>query len=100
MPRRADWPPVGIVIATRERPHLVRRALASVSEQDYAGPIRVVVVYDGVNPDWRLARGGQRPVLVLENWRTPGLAGARNTGVLAAGDCEFVALCDDDVTWA
>jgi len=30
------------------------------------------------------------PVLVLPNWRTPGLAGARNTGILAAGDCELV----------
>lgn len=99
-PRRLDWPAVGVVIATRRRPHLVRRALSSVSEQDYPGPVRVVVVYDGVLPDWRLARGGQRPVLVLENWRTPGLAGARNTGILAAGDCEVVALCDDDVTWA
>jgi hypothetical protein len=99
-PRRLEWPAVGIVVATRKCPHLVRRALASVSEQDYPGPIRVVVVYDGVVPDWRLARGGQRPVLVLENWRTRGLAGARNTGILAAGDCEFVALCDDDVTWA
>jgi hypothetical protein len=98
-PRGLDWPPVGVVIATRERPHLVRRALASVSEQDYAGPVRVVVVYDGATPDWRLARGGAQPVLVLENWRSPGLAGARNTGILAAGDCEFVALCDDDVTW-
>jgi glycosyltransferase involved in cell wall biosynthesis len=71
-----------------------------VSEQDYPGPLRVVVVHDDVTPDWRLASGGERPVLVLENWRTPGVAGARNTGILAAGDCELVALCDDDDTWA
>jgi cellulose synthase/poly-beta-1,6-N-acetylglucosamine synthase-like glycosyltransferase len=95
-----EWPFVGVVIATRNRPHLVRRALASVRQQDYPGPMRVVVVFDGVMPDWQLAGGGQRPVLVLENWRTPGLAGARNTGILAAGDCELVALCADDDTWA
>jgi cellulose synthase/poly-beta-1,6-N-acetylglucosamine synthase-like glycosyltransferase len=99
-PRRHDWPYVGVVIATRNRPHLVRRALASVTAQDYPGPIRVVVVYDDVAPDWRLAGGGDRPVLVLENWRTAGLAGARNTGILAAGDCELVAFCDDADTWS
>ncbi len=98
-PGQPEWPAIGVVIATRQRPCLVRRTLASLSEQDYPGLIRVVVVYDGVTPDWRLATGGRQPVLVLENWRSPGLAGARNTGILAAGDCEFVALCDDDVTW-
>jgi hypothetical protein len=99
-PRRAEWPYVGVVIATRDRPYQIRRALASVLEQDYPGPMRVVVVYDGIQPDWGLAQGGLRPVLVLENWRTPGLAGARNTGILAAGDCGLVALCDDADTWA
>ena len=99
-PRRAEWPYVGVVIATRDRPYQVRRALDSVTAQDYPGPMRVVVVYDGIRPDWGLARGGARPILVLENWRRAGLAGARNTGILAAGDCEFVALCDDADTWA
>jgi hypothetical protein len=47
-----------------------------------------------------VAAGGERPVLVLENWRTIGSAGARNTGVLAAGDCALVAFCDDADTWA
>jgi glycosyltransferase involved in cell wall biosynthesis len=98
-PRRTEWPSVGVVIATRDRPNLLRRALESVIEQDYPGPVRVVVVYDGVRPDWRIARGGDRPVLALENWRTPGSAGARNTGILAVADCDLVALCDDDDTW-
>jgi glycosyltransferase involved in cell wall biosynthesis len=98
-PRRTEWPSVGVVIATRDRPNLLRRALASVIDQDYPGAMRVVVVYDGVRPDWRIARGGDRSVLVLENWRTRGAAGARNTGILAVGDCDLVALCDDDDTW-
>ena len=96
----AEWPSVGVVIATRARPNLVRRALTSVLSQEYPGPMRVVVVFDHTQPDWSLSRSGTRPVLVLENWRTPGLAGARNTGILAAGDCDWVALCDDDDTWA
>jgi glycosyltransferase involved in cell wall biosynthesis len=36
---------------------------------------------------------------VVENVRKPGLAGARNTGILAL-DTEWVAFCDDDDTWA
>jgi glycosyltransferase involved in cell wall biosynthesis len=100
LPRRSEWPSVGVVVATRDRPNLVRRALDSIRDQDYPGMVRVVVVFDGARPDWRLARAGDRPVLVLENWRTPGLVGARNTGILAVGDCDLVAVCDDDDTWA
>jgi Glycosyl transferase family 2 len=95
-----EWPSVGVVIATRARPNLVRRALSSVLAQDYPGSMRVVVVVDHTVPDWSLSCSGTRPVLVLENWRTPGLAGARNTGILASGDCDWVAICDDDDTWA
>jgi glycosyltransferase involved in cell wall biosynthesis len=94
-----DWPSVGVVIATRDRPNLVRRALDSVTAQDYPGQLRVVVVFEGTGPDWTLSSSGHRPVLVLENWRTTGLAGARNTGILAAADCDWVAFCDDDDTW-
>ncbi len=96
----AQWPSVGVVIATRARPNLVRRALASVVSQHYLGPMRVVVVVDHTAPDWSLSSSGDRPVLVLENWRRPGLIGARNAGILAVGDCEWVAFCDDDDLWA
>ncbi|MEP7026000.1 MAG: glycosyltransferase, partial [Actinomycetota bacterium] len=37
-------------------------------------------------------------VRVIVNNRTPGLAGARNSGVLAL-DTDFVAFCDDDDEW-
>jgi hypothetical protein len=99
VPDPAHWPSVGAVITTRDRPNLVRRALASVLAQDYAGPMRVIVVVDDAPPDWSLARSEQRPVLVMENWHRHGRAGARNTGILAAGDCEWVAFCDDTDTW-
>jgi glycosyltransferase involved in cell wall biosynthesis len=36
--------------------------------------------------------------MVLSNWRTPGLAGTRNTGVLGL-DTDLVAFCDDDDEW-
>jgi len=93
-----NWPSVGVVIPTRDRPALLRRAVQAVLSQEYAGPLRVIVVYDGTPPDTTLARDGCRPVLVARNTRTPGLAGARNTGILAL-DTDLVAFCDDDDVW-
>ena len=93
------WPSVGVVIPTRNRPELLRSALAAVRAQDYPGKLRVVVAFDQSEPDLLLATTDGVPVLVIANWRTPGLAGARNSGVLAL-DTELVAFCDDDDEWA
>ena len=93
------WPSVGVVIPTWDRPGLLRRAVAAVLDQDYPGPLRVLVCFDRSTPDPALATAGGRPVQVLANWRTPGIAGARNTGILAL-DSDLVAFCDDDDTWA
>ncbi|WP_239675999.1 glycosyltransferase family 2 protein [Natronosporangium hydrolyticum] len=97
--RVAAWPSVGVVIATRNRPMLLRRALTAVLAQAYPGPIHVAIVHDQAEPDVALAAGGDRPVTVLMNQRTPGLTGARNTGVLALAT-ELVAFCHDDDVWA
>jgi glycosyltransferase involved in cell wall biosynthesis len=94
-----DWPSIGVVVPTRNRPELLHRALEAITAQDYPGPLRTVVVYDQTPPDWMLARSGGRPLMVLANWRTAGLAGARNTGIIAL-DSELVAFCDDDDEWA
>ena len=97
-----NWPCVGVVIPTRNRPELVRKAIAAVRDQRYPGELKVLVIYDQTEPDYLLAssssEAGSVPVLVLTNWRTSGLAGARNTGILAL-DTEFVAFCDDDDQW-
>jgi glycosyltransferase involved in cell wall biosynthesis len=93
-----NWPSVGVVIPTRNRPELVRKAIAAVRGQRYPGEVKVVVVYDQTEPDYLLASTDGTQVLVLTNWRTSGLAGARNTGILAL-DTEFVAFCDDDDVW-
>lgn len=92
-------PAVDAVVATRDRPELLRRTLAAVRDQEYAGVITTYVVFDGTEPDRSLeVAAGPRPVRVLTNDRTPGLAGARNHGVLA-GRAELVAFCDDDDVW-
>lgn len=68
--------------------------------QTYPGDIECIVVHDQEPADAALAALGTaaRTVTVLQNDRTPGLAGARNTG-LAHIHGEFVASCDDDDVW-
>lgn len=91
-------PSVTAVVPAHARPVELRRAIDAIRAQEYDGPVDVVVVFDRAEPDLTLERTGERPVRVLANARTPGLAGARNTGILAArGD--LVAFCDDDDYW-
>lgn len=96
------WPSIGVVVPTRDRVALLRACISSIVAQDYPGPIELVVVYDGTEPDEHLAGEFGTPgrtVRVLRNSRTGGLAGTRNTGLTAVGT-ELVAFCDDDDTWA
>jgi glycosyltransferase involved in cell wall biosynthesis len=92
---------VSVVIATRDRPEMVREAVTAVLEQDYEGDVEVLVVFDQSEPDTGLismaGRAG-RSVVVMTNTHKPGLAGARNTGITAA-DGTYVAFCDDDDYW-
>ncbi len=90
------WPSVGVVVPTRGRPELLRAALAGITAQDYPGQVRVIVVFDQSPADLSLADGDR--VRVRANDRTPGLAGARNSGILAL-DTDLVAFCDDDDEW-
>ncbi|WP_243715995.1 glycosyltransferase [Actinomadura darangshiensis] len=92
-------PSVTVVVATRNRPELLRVALDSILAQDYAGDIDCLVVHDQSEIDDTVAvdKPGRR-VSVMANTRVPGLAGARNSGILAATG-ELVAFCDDDDRW-
>ena len=85
---------------TRGRPELVRESIAAVVGQTYPGDIECIVVHDQEPPDKSLSSLGtaRHRVRVVANAHTPGLAGARNTGLdLVHGD--FVATCDDDDVW-
>ncbi|SDY65995.1 Glycosyltransferase involved in cell wall bisynthesis [Micromonospora pattaloongensis] len=95
-----DYPSVTAVVPTRDRPELLRAALAAILTQDYPGTIEAVVVHDQSEPDMSLATTAdpRRQVRVIVNSRTPGLAGARNSGILDARG-ELVAFCDDDDEW-
>jgi len=94
---------VSAVIATHHRPKLLRRAVSAVLDQTYAGAIECIIVFDGTEPDESLVElavdaEGPREIIVVRNDRVPGLAGARNTGILAASGA-FIAFCDDDDRW-
>ncbi|MEM7341615.1 MAG: glycosyltransferase family A protein [Actinomycetota bacterium] len=92
---------VTVVIATRDRPELLRRALDAVWSQDFAHPIEVIVVFDRSEPDQSLVRIDEaldRRIVVTTNVRAAGLAGARNSGIDAARNA-WIAFCDDDDEW-
>ena len=95
----AAWPPVSVVVPTRDRPQLLRRAIGAILGQAYPGEVECVVVFDQSDPDLTWGDPGPaRRLRAIRNTRAPGLAGARNSGVLAAGG-ELVAFCDDDDEW-
>ncbi len=92
-------PSVSVVIATRDRPVMLREAVDAVLAQHYVGDIEVVVVFDHSEPDLSLQRQDPgRTVRVIRNHHTPGLAGARNSGAEVAHH-SMIAFCDDDDLW-
>jgi len=95
-------PHVSVIIPTRGRPRLLRTAIRSILTQTYAGSIDICVVFDQVDidplDDARIP-DSNRSLHTLSNSRTPGLAGGRNTGILATTG-ELIAFCDDDDEWA
>lgn len=90
-----NHPAVTVVIPTRDRPVLLRKAIDAVLGQDYPSEVRCVVVHDGTEPDTSLENDR---VAVTSNVRSPGLAGARNSGIDLVGT-ELIAFCDDDDQW-
>lgn len=93
-------PAVSVVIATRDRPGKLERAVRAVFGQDYPGTVECLVVYDDGVDVRRLAVDvpAGRELRYLSNTRTPGLPGGRNSGCDAAGG-ELLAFCDDDDRW-
>jgi len=95
----ASWPSVCAIVPTRDRPTLLARAVTAVLDQDYPGDIECLVVFD--QSDIEAPAAGNRPgrtVRCIQNGRSPGLAGARNSGILAA-QADLIAFCDDDDEW-
>ncbi|MFI5491403.1 glycosyltransferase family 2 protein [Actinoplanes sp. NPDC051859] len=97
MPERL--PDVSVIVATRDRPGLLERAVASILRQDYPGHIECIVVYDHVDVrDLAIAVGPDRSLKLISNTHKQGLPGGRNSGAEVAGG-ELLAFCDDDDIW-
>jgi glycosyltransferase involved in cell wall biosynthesis len=97
---REDTPLVSVVIPTRGRPALLKETLEAIVAQDYAGPMEIIVVHDREEIDPTLAglSAPGREIRSINNTRTGGLCGARNSG-LAASSGVYYASCDDDDVW-
>jgi glycosyltransferase involved in cell wall biosynthesis len=93
---------IAVVMRTRDRPMLLRRALESVASQTYRN-FELIVVNDGGDQTTVEAlienQSGLASVRIVTNSESVGREQAVNVGV-AASDSRFVAILDDDDTWA
>jgi glycosyltransferase involved in cell wall biosynthesis len=92
---------VAVVLRTKDRPRFLERAVASVLGQTF-DDLELIVVNDGGAPasvDAVVDRAADGRVRVLHNAGSEGMVAATNRA-LAASDSTFVAIHDDDDTWA
>lgn len=108
-PNLVGRPLVVVIIATKERPSLLERALASVASQTRP-PDAIVIVEDCIEVSAEVQAVGARACashdsILLGNRRTPGAAGAWNSGIdevtrrFVPPDWIYVAILDDDDWW-
>src|SRR3954469_5459556 len=94
----ADACSLAVVIATKNRPALLRQCLEAVAAQT-APPLEVVVVNDGGEAVDSALAGLRLPVRVIRNEISLGVPAALNRGVRAT-TAKHVAFCDDDDIFA
>jgi GT2 family glycosyltransferase len=87
---------VSVIVATRDRPHDLRRCLESLAAQRAERRLEVVVVDN--NPRSGLTRPvtNDFPHVVVVDEPRPGLSYARNRGIAAASG-DIIVTTDDDV---
>ena len=94
---------VVVIVRTKGRPRLLQRALSSIGRQSFTG-FAVVVVYDGpTDPaSLEIVMSAQRRGMALRLIEQPpglGIEAASNAGI-AATQSDYIAIHDDDDTWA
>src|SRR5215475_4171459 len=94
-----EIPHVSVVIPTRQRPKLLKRALDSVFAQTFR-QFEAIVVLDGQDDDTvrALTTIVDPRIRVFVNPHSLTAAGARNVGVSHARG-EWIAFLDDDDEW-
>lgn len=88
---------VTVVIPTRDRHDMLRRALASVCAQTQS-PRQVIVVDDGSRDDVRSCVTREFPGVECIRQSPGGVSAARNRGIEGAV-CEWIAFLDSDDEW-
>ena len=92
-------PEISVLIPTRNRPELVKRAIESVQAQTFAN-FEIVVTIDGPDPatEASLASLGEPRLRWIVHPENRGLPAARKTGILNAQG-NWIAYLDDDDEW-
>lgn len=89
-------PKVSVVVATYNRPIMLREALQSILSQTY-GNIEIIVVNDsGIEVENIINELNKRNTIIyLKHDKNKGLAASRNTGIKASSG-KYIAYLDDD----
>jgi GT2 family glycosyltransferase len=88
--------PVSIVIATYDRPNLLRKCLRSILGQETSRPVEIIVVDNHPASHLTPPVVAKFPEVVLVNEPRQGLSYARNAGIVASKG-KIIIATDDDV---
>lgn len=104
-PAPAEWPSVAVLVPARNEAETVARTVASLTAQDYPGPLRIIIANDSSEDgtaEAALAEANGNPaVSVIDARPLPaGWAGklwALDEAATAAGEPDFYWLTDADI---
>jgi glycosyltransferase involved in cell wall biosynthesis len=93
-------PKVSVIIPTRNRARMLRRAILSVLAQTWEGTFELIVVSDGSSDDSEevVASFKDQRIRFIRHKTSRGPSAARNTGLRAARG-QYIAFLDDDDEW-
>jgi O-antigen biosynthesis protein len=89
--------PVSVVIATYDRPDLLRKCLRSILGQQTSRPVEIIVVDNHPASHLTPPVMAEFPEAILVNEPRQGLSYARNAGIVASKG-EIIIATDDDVS--
>ncbi len=95
LPMDADAVRFGVVIPTYNRADLIAATLQSVLAQEHPAA-RIIVVDDGSTDDTVARARAFAPAVTVLEQTNAGPGAARNRGIDAADDCDYIAFLDSD----
>lgn len=101
--RPYGWPAIAVIVPARDEAAMLPQTLPSLLAQDYAGPMRVIVVDDGSNDDTAALARSLGAEVVDAGEPPPGWTGkvyALRRGVEAAPEVDLLLFTDADIAHA